>query len=117
MLMIRQSQMAVLRDAILESFRRKLAEHLRANFPACADMSATELDAFVADGVARAAQYGITVERDICKFLNLMVVFGRDFDVKRPWAQEVLAQNTGARLRLNRIYARAIRVAHAEAKS
>lgn len=115
--MIRQSQMAVLRDALLESFRRKLAGHLRANFPACAAMHTAELDAFVAEGVARASQYGIVVERDICKFLNLMVVFGRDFDVKRPWAKPILAQNTGARLRLNRLYARAIRVAHAEAKS
>jgi hypothetical protein len=117
MLTIRQSQMAVLRDTLLESFRRKLADHLRANFPACADMHPVELDAFVAHGVARAGRYGIVVERDICKFLNTMVVFGRDFDVKCAWAKEVLAQNTGARLRLNRLYARAIRAAHAEAKS
>jgi hypothetical protein len=33
-------------------------------------------------GVLRAKAYGIQAERDMVKYLNLMFVFGRDFDTE-----------------------------------
>lgn len=111
MLVIRQSQMHALGKARRELFVRRACDHLRASFPECAAMPADELQAFVDHGMARAAAYGIEVERDVCKFLNLMAVFGRDFDVELPWAKETLRSDAGPRLRLNRLYMRGQRMA------
>lgn len=117
MLVIRQSQMDALGEPRRESFARRTGDHLRANFPECAAMPVEALRAFVDHGVARAASYGIEVERDVCKFLNLMAVFGRNFDVELPWAKETLRSDAGPRLRLNRLYMRGQRIADQESGS
>ncbi|MEM7153896.1 MAG: hypothetical protein AAF799_13690 [Myxococcota bacterium] len=48
-------------------------------------------------GVTRASGYGIESELGICRYLNLMFVFGRDFDrnPRLSWAREIL---DGARI-------------------
>jgi len=37
-----------------------------------------------------APQYGITSERDVCLFVDVMVMLGPGFDTKYPWAREIL---------------------------
>ncbi len=74
-------------------------------------MAPGELRSFVEQGIDRAASYRIEAERDVCKYLNLMVVFGRSFDVELPWAKETLASADGPGLKLNRLYARGERLA------
>ena len=70
-------------------------------------MAAGELRSFVEHGIDRAAGYGIEAERDVWKYLNLMAVFGRHFDMLTlPWSKETLRSAAGPRLRLNRLYAR-----------
>jgi hypothetical protein len=53
-------------------------------------------------GVLRAAVYGITAKRDVCKFIDLMIVFGRDFDTEKGsrWARDILGKkrSSGARI-------------------
>ena len=51
----------------------------------------------------------------MCKFLNLIAVLGRDFDLRFQWARNTLRSDAGPRLRLNRLYERAIRAANSEA--
>jgi hypothetical protein len=41
-------------------------------------------------GIQRAATYGIVGQRDVCLYLDVMVEFGRDFDVNVPWASAIL---------------------------
>jgi len=77
-------------------------------------MTRAELLAFVGDGIARAARYGIVSERDVCKFFNLVAVFGPDFDTKLSWVNKTVMATDGPALRLDRLYARAIRVADGE---
>lgn len=117
MLIIRSSQMEVLADSLQGEFLRKCERHLSRSFDACARMSASELRTFVEQGVARARSYGIDTERDLCRYLNLVAVLGRDFDLKLPWARKTLASGAGARLRLNRLYNQAVRMADAEAQT
>jgi hypothetical protein len=117
MLVIRQQQMRALGGWLREAFVRRCEAHLRSNFATCAALPAEDLRAMVEEGIARAASYGIDAERDVCKFLNLVAVFGKDFDRNLDWAREMLASDAGPRLRLNRLYARAIRVADAETEA
>ena len=53
-------------------------------------------------GTKRAADYGITDRRDVCKYIDLAVVFGRDFDTDRrsPWAGKILGQRSSPALRM-----------------
>ena len=111
MLLIRESQMQALSGLRRSAFIVRCEAHLRANFAACAAMSSRELRTMVEQGTARAMSYGIEAERDVCKFLNLIAVLGRDFDLRLHWARKTLASGAGPRLRLNRLYEQAIRVA------
>jgi hypothetical protein len=111
MLVIREAQMQVLSGLRRDAFNVRCETHLKANFACCAAMSPRELRTMVEQGTARAMSYGIEAERDVCKFLNLIAVLGRDFDLRYQWARKTLASDAGPRLRLNRLYEQAIRAA------
>ena len=79
--------------------------HLRRFFPSqCLAAGDQLLRETIQYGVRRAAGYGITAKRDVCKYIDLMVVFGRDFDTDRRalWAGEILAKrrNAGAKMQM-----------------
>ena len=114
MLMIRKAQMHTLGLARRKDFARRAGAHLCASFAECAAMPAEELRKFVEEGMASASRYGIESEQEVCKFLNLQVVSGPGFDTELAWARKTLATQDGASLRLNRLYARGIRVADGE---
>ena len=114
MLVIRKAQLHTLALQRRQDFVRRAGAHLCACFPECAAMAPSERQSFVEEGIAKALRYGIEAERDVCKFLNLLVVFGPGFDVELPWAKRTLAAKDGPSLRLNRLYARALRVADGE---
>lgn len=112
MLAIRPQQMFVFEEAASAAFEARLARHMLSHFPArCASLGAGGLEELCRHGVAAARGYGIITERDICKYVSLAVVLGRDFDVDPalPWARALLtAEHTGATLRINRLYLEAI---------
>ena len=114
MLVIRKAQLHTLGLERRRDFARRAGLHLCTNFAECAAMGQAELRPFVDEGIAKAARYGIEVEQDVCKFLNLLVVFGPVFDVELSWARKTLVAKEGPSLRLNRLYARALRVADGE---
>ena len=67
--------------------------HLRKFFPKqCAALGELQLRETIGHGIRRAAHYGITAKRDVCKYIDLMIVFGRDFDSDKRfrWAREIL---------------------------
>ncbi len=114
MLVIRKAQLHALGLERRRDFARRAGAHLCSGFAKCAAMAPAELRAFVDEGIAKASRYGIETERDICKFLNLLVVFGPVFDTELSWARKTLAAKEDASLRLNRLYERALRVADGE---
>ena len=90
MLTIRQEQLRVLGDIQREKFDEWLLDHLKKFFgEKCRRLGDTRLRQLIQYGTHRAASYGFTSKRDTCKYLDLMMVFGRDFD-KLPWADEIL---------------------------
>lgn len=93
MLTIRKEQMAVFRGPAVKAFEERMVAHLGRCFPKqCRALSEPELRETIQYGIKAAAKYGIIIERDVCRYIDLMVVLGRDFDrdPKLPWASSIL---------------------------
>jgi hypothetical protein len=106
MLVIRRAQLEQIGRAMRAPFVELLAAHLQEYFPdRCARLGpAAALRDWIEDGIARAGGYGIDVERDVCRFLDMRMELGDDFDrdPALPWAHKVLtdpqfAGSSGAR--------------------
>ncbi len=70
-----------------------MAAHLETFFPKpCARMGPEELAVFIRRTVDKALAYGIERERDVCKFLDVAMALGQDFDhdQRHSWAREIL---------------------------
>ena len=103
MLTIRKRQMAVFAEVEIKKFVESMVVHLKKFFPKqCESMGEPQLRDTIRYGIKRAAAYGITAKRDVYKYVDLMVVFGRDFDTDKrfPWAGEILGtqKNPGAKV-------------------
>lgn len=71
--------------------------HLKKFFPRqCEAEGEPQIRKTIQYGIERAAAYGITAERDVCKYIDLMIVFGSDFDADEqlPWAGEILRRRS-----------------------
>lgn len=88
MLVIKKDQLIEMRKASLIRFEDQMVVHLQKCFPeSCAVMTGPEIRAEVQLGIQKAINYRFVQEIEICKFVNLMFLFGRDFDMQEgPWA-------------------------------
>ena len=96
MLTIRKQQLAVFGPLGKKSFEDRMSIHLNKSFPGqCQALGEGKLLDTVQYGTQRAASYHIVCERDVCKYIDLMILFGCDFDkdVNLPWAQSVLCNH------------------------
>jgi hypothetical protein len=99
MLTIRKEQLAVFGPLGKKAFEDRVLAHLKKVFPEQSEsLGEPKLRETIQYGTQRAAAYRITSERDVCKYIDLMVVCGRDFDKDpaHPWAQSIL-QNESIR--------------------
>ncbi len=99
MLMIRQEQLRLLAQAEVEKFEDWMLAHLKKFFPAqCQAAGDSKVRQMIRRGIERAAAHRITSRRDVCKYIDLMVVFGRDFDKdhRYPWAGKILAASVSS---------------------
>jgi hypothetical protein len=106
-LTIRQAQMEAFSQAEIGKFQDWMCTHLWKFFPAQAEtLGEPKLRELIQYGIRRAAEHGITTERDVCKFIDLMIVFGRDFDrdEKSAWAGQILANRKTARSKIRSLY-------------
>ena len=108
MLTIRSQQM----DAILQEQRvEKALRHVCEFFPAeCSQLGQDKLEKTVRSALERAASYGFHHLRDALQFLDLVCVFGPDFERNLPWAREILEERSAERphFRATRLYQRAL---------
>lgn len=99
MLTIRKEQMAVFGPLGKKAFEDRMLTHLKKVFPEQSEsLGEPKLREIIQYGTQRAAAYRIITERDVCKYIDLMIFYGRDFDkdAKLPWAQSIL-QNQAIR--------------------
>ena len=91
MLVISSEQLAVFGQQQSLDFEARLASHLREFFPEqCEALGEKELRELMRYGVRRAAFYGINAERDVCKYVDLMMALGLNFDREVQWAAAIL---------------------------
>lgn len=117
MLVIRDAQVTALGAAVVDRFIERMVRHAETHFPdACRGAGREGTRRAVEHGVRRALGYGITACDEVCKYLNVMFVFGLRFDedAELPWARAVLEDRGPPRKssKVERLYATALRRAH-----
>jgi len=93
MLTIRKEQLRVFDQDRRSRFLALMLAHLRKFFPArCESLGERGLREWIEHGTKRAATYHVVSERDVCKYIDIMLVFGKDFDqdARFPWAARLL---------------------------
>jgi hypothetical protein len=79
--------------AAYEDFVARMRVHMRKFFPErCDTLGETKIGQLIEFGVKRARDYGFKAERDVCKYIDLMCVFGHAFhhDERLAWARQIL---------------------------
>lgn len=101
MMVVRSAQRAAMAR---QRFLPRGVAHAARLFPeACRALGPEGLRELVGHALERAMAHGLDRERDVLRYLAVMMTFGRDFDVDpaHPWAREVLGstgEDRGARL-------------------
>ena len=97
------SAMSTIRPAQLEAFSQEevrkfelwVLAHLRRFFPKQCDAAGeSQLRETIRYGIERAAVHGLRGRRDVCKYIDVMMLLGRDFDTgeRFPWARVILVE-------------------------
>src|SRR5215467_8144862 len=97
MLTIRKEQLAIFEKVAANDFESRMLAHLQQFFSAQIEqLGEPAVRDLIRYGVQRSAAYRVDHQPDVCKYINLMVVFGRDFDrdAKLPWASAILQDQT-----------------------
>jgi hypothetical protein len=72
-------------------FRDWLVGHLHRHFPAqCERLGSSGLVDLIDFGTARARHYNFPALSDVCRYLDIAIVFGPTFDEDLDWAKEIL---------------------------
>jgi len=102
---IRPEQYQALDAATHKDLEDRMMRHVKRLFPQrCSSLGEDEVRRMVRHGSAKAADYRLSREADLCRFVELSFAFGRDFDrdPRYPWASEALQDSSitepGARL-------------------
>jgi len=93
MLTIRKEQMDAFSQAMLKQFENQMVIHLNSNFPnETKEISEGELRTFIQEGIEQAEQYQITLEDDVRRYLEFIVMYGQNFDTNpdTAWTCEIL---------------------------
>lgn len=115
MLIIRKEQMGVFEEVALKNFEDRMVIHLGKFFPEqCAALGDDGIREAIRYGIERAESYGIVDERDVCKYIDLTIVFGRDFDESpgTAWASSILNDEflTDPTAKVERLFREAMKV-------
>lgn len=93
MVRIRREQMEALRRPIAKRFEDEMYAYLVEVFPEqCGAEGEPAVRDHIRKGMQRAEEYGITIEADVARYVELMYVWSPEFDEDPdlPWAQAVL---------------------------
>ena len=110
MLRIHKEQMDILGEYMMKKFEDYMVVHLRQRFAEqLKDTPEEAIRTIVQKGISKAKSYGIRIEYDVERYIDLMFILGYDFDTseKTPWAGELLRnKKIPLRERINSIYNR-----------
>ena len=109
MIVIRNEQMDALGQIGLKVFEDRVVVRLNKLFPEeCEALGETIVREIIRYGIRQAKRYDIVIESDVCLYIDLMFVFGVNFDKDRQltWVPEILndAKLESASIKMNRLY-------------
>jgi hypothetical protein len=114
-----ESQAEKLSEAAVIDFENRMVVHLGRHFSEqCEALGEHGVREAIRFGIARSSHYGIVNERDVCKYIDLMFAFGREFDTDEdlPWASRILKDKDpryhGGTLKIERLYETALTQVH-----
>jgi hypothetical protein len=82
-MLIRAEQMTAFSRAAFAAFEDRMLLHIQRSFPAVFEkLGEVRVCEAIRYGIQRARTYGLTTQRDVCKYIDLMMEFGRDFDTE-----------------------------------
>jgi hypothetical protein len=93
MLTIRKEQFAVFQKVASQNFENRMLSHIKKCFPKqMHELGEPRVRELIRYGIQRSASYRIRKQRDICTYIDIMIVFGRDFDQDPAllWASGIL---------------------------
>src|SRR5215813_3629565 len=93
MFVLTDKQLQSFTEAHLRQFESEMLEHIREFFPDHLRVAGEEaVRATIRYGYDRATSHGFTTKRNVCLYLNNMILFGSNFDhdPQYPWVQEIL---------------------------
>jgi hypothetical protein len=91
LLIITGRQLDVFEEAQARGFEDRMVSHLGEFFPEqCETLGEPAVRELIRYGIERAAAYEMVGERDVCKYVDLMMALGRDFDRDIQWAAAIL---------------------------
>lgn len=110
MLRIRKEQYDILVQQAIHNFENRMYAHATKVFPdECKALGEEGVRRLIKEGIERAARYGIEIEYDVARFVDLQYILAPDFDTNPeiPWAAAILkAPDLDATKRLDRLYER-----------
>lgn len=112
MLLLRRAQVEVFREQLLKRFEDDVLAHVRELFPVrCKALGDDGTRALIRHGIDRSRGYGIELEKDVCKYVDLCFYFGREFDVEQPWARPILRSDASGPDRMRALFEVAVKEA------
>lgn len=93
MLKIRKEQYEELGKIALKRFEDSMIEHIKEFFLEQYEISGEPtIRNVIQYGIERAENHGFTTERDVCLYINTMMLLGSNFDtdLQLPWASQIL---------------------------
>lgn len=93
MLKIRREQVDLLAESSQRVFERRMLAHVEKHFPEhYVKLGRDDCLELICFGIERAKLYDFVSERNVCKYIDLMLCFGVEFDrdSKQPWAAKIL---------------------------
>jgi hypothetical protein len=93
MFILENNQVDAFRTAALKKFEDDMVDHIKAYFPNhYTSMQEANTRATIRFGYSKAGAYGINTTRNVCLYLNNMLLLGSNFDsdAQYPWAQQIL---------------------------
>lgn len=110
MLTIRKKHFEAFRSEAMIDFEDRMIDHLRRFSPRHFKLlDAEQVRGVIQEGVARAAAHGLTSERSVRYYVDVMFMVGSGFDADPllPWAAAILTEKAPEAVRIDRLEAAA----------
>ena len=113
-LIIRKEQMQAFREVAIKDFEDRTVVHLEKSFPEKSqELGESGVREAIRHGIKRAAIYKIKSKYGVEKYIEVMFMFGSDFDrdANLPWARRILSDRTlkGSKAKADHLYETAMK--------